>query len=97
MVWVPLLTEADLQAKHQGGRNKFTMTKEDILFKEVVGRFEKKMAIKDPLMNETSKAMISHSQDRARFARHLPYLSGSCNKIMALKSLIFYVKSTLPV
>lgn len=82
-VWVPVISKKDHKEKH-AERNKFKMTKEDILFQEVVEKFQK-MSFSDDRHNRGGSKVIR------------PYPSGSCNTIMAGKSSTFCVKPKLSV
>ena len=82
-VWVPVILKKDHKEKH-ADRNKFKMTKEDILFQEVVDKFQKMYFLGN-----------RHNRSGSNVIR--PYPSGSCNTIMAGKSSTFCVKPKLAI
>ena len=91
-VWVPDLTQAAISERHQYW-NKFKMTKEDELFREMQERFTK-LALRKRDVDYPVSAVNSHDNfETSTIIR--PYPSGSCHTIMAGNSSTFCIKPTL--
>lgn len=103
-VWVPTLTQKDVSDRYQYW-NKFSMTKNDFLFQEVVERFTKKAVDKRiieagvrPTTTVRNKRAIQRCKSTPNISSVTrPYPSGSCNTILAGKSSTFCIKPIFPL
>ena len=92
-VWVPVLTQERLTERHQYW-NKFTMTKEESLFKEMEEKFTRLDLKKKHNPGSTNlKSNNQFSSGRARPT--IPYPSGSCHTIIAGESSTFCYKPNI--
>ena len=91
-VWVPVLTQEKLSERHQYW-NKFKMTKEDALFREMSENFTKL-----DLKRQNIDNPVFHSNSVRQYTTKplvMPYPSGSCHTIVAGESSTFCSKLRL--